>query len=42
MVITEIFKSIQGEGTRASLPRVFVRLKRLTQEASMRIVRAAK
>jgi 7-carboxy-7-deazaguanine synthase len=26
MVITEIFKSIQGEGTRAGLPCVFVRL----------------
>src|ERR1700751_3474105 len=25
MVITEIFKSIQGEGTRAGLPCVFVR-----------------
>ena len=27
MVITEIFKSIQGEGTRAGLPCVFVRLR---------------
>ncbi len=26
MVITEIFKSIQGEGTRAGLPCIFVRL----------------
>jgi 7-carboxy-7-deazaguanine synthase len=26
MVITEIFKSIQGEGTRAGLPSIFVRL----------------
>ena len=26
MVITEIFKSIQGEGTRAGLPCVFIRL----------------
>src|ERR1019366_9144241 len=26
MVITEIFKTIQGEGTRAGLPCVFVRL----------------
>ena len=26
MFITEIFKSIQGEGTRAGLPCVFVRL----------------
>ena len=26
MVIAEIFKSIQGEGTRAGLPCVFVRL----------------
>src|ERR1700675_2642082 len=26
MVITEIFKSIQGEGTRSGLPCVFVRL----------------
>src|SRR5882672_5018791 len=26
MIITEIFKSIQGEGTRAGLPCIFVRL----------------
>src|SRR2546425_8023049 len=26
MVITEIFKSIQGEGTRAGLPCIFVRV----------------
>src|SRR5580704_11347174 len=26
MVITEIFRSIQGEGTRAGLPCIFVRL----------------
>ena len=26
MYITEIFKSIQGEGTRAGLPCIFVRL----------------
>src|SRR5580698_10212867 len=26
MVITEIFKSIQGEGTRAGLPCIFIRL----------------
>src|SRR6202162_3400043 len=26
MVVTEIFKSIQGEGTRAGLPCIFVRL----------------